>query len=196
MNLVEIDLSNVELHTKRLLLRPFQQEDLDDFYRYAKEDGVGQPAGWIPHENKNETQIFLDQFIAGKKAFAIVMQDRVIGSITIEQPHHVKAESIKGKKAKTLGYSLAKDMWGQGIMTEVVAAVLGYLFDEVNLDLVIGSFIPSNERSKRVLEKNGFEYLSSSRVADQYGDFIELTDLAIDRKTWDDKRTSGLYPNQ
>ncbi len=55
MNLVEINLSNVELHTKRLLLRPFQQEDLDDFYRYAKEDGVGQPAGWIPHENKNET---------------------------------------------------------------------------------------------------------------------------------------------
>lgn len=184
MKNIEIDISNVELRTKRLLLRPFQQEDLDDFYRYAKVDGVGQPAGWIPHESKAETQVFLDQFITGKKAFAIEMNKRVIGSITIEQPHLLKSEFLNDKNARTLGYSLAKDKWGQGIMPEVVEAVLAYLFDEVKLDLVIGSFIPSNERSRRVLEKCGFTPLSSTMVTDQYGDLIELTDLAIDLKTW------------
>lgn len=188
MREVFLDVSNIELRTERLLLRPFRQEDLDDFYRYARVDGVGQPAGWIPHENKDETQFFLDSFIKGKRAFAIVLDGKVIGSITIEIPHHLKAEYVKGKKVRALGYSLAKDRWGQGLMPEVVEAVLEYLFEEVKLDLVIGSYIPTNERSKRVLEKCGFETLSTSEVKDQYGERIILTDMALDRKTWAERR--------
>ena len=47
-----IDISNTVLKTERLILRPWRQEDLDDFYEYAKVDGVGQMAGWLPHESK------------------------------------------------------------------------------------------------------------------------------------------------
>ena len=42
----EIDISNVTLKTERLLIRPWRQSDLDDFYSYASVDGVGQMAGW------------------------------------------------------------------------------------------------------------------------------------------------------
>ena len=52
---VDIDISGVILHTERLILRPWQQEDLDDFYAYASVDGVGQMAGWKSHENKEES---------------------------------------------------------------------------------------------------------------------------------------------
>ena len=52
---VRIDISNVVLKTNRLILRPWTIEDLDDFYEYAKVDGVGQMAGWYPHKNKEET---------------------------------------------------------------------------------------------------------------------------------------------
>ena len=38
----EIDISRVILKTERLILRPWRQEDLEDFYAYASEDGVGQ----------------------------------------------------------------------------------------------------------------------------------------------------------
>lgn len=188
MKHVVIDISNVELRTERLLLRPFRQDDLDDFYRYARVDGVGQPAGWIPHENKDETQVFLNMFIAGKKAFAIEMDGRVIGSLNMELPRHVQAKQLLGKKSLALGYSLAKETWGQGLMPEAVEAVLKYLFEVVKLDFVIGSYIPGNERSKRVLEKCGFEPLTTSEVTDQYGEVIELIDLAIDRKTWRDRQ--------
>ena len=40
----EIDISNVILKTERLLIRPWRQSDLDDFYSYASVDGVGQMA--------------------------------------------------------------------------------------------------------------------------------------------------------
>lgn len=42
----EIDISNVTLHTDRMILRPWRQADLDDLYAYASVDGVGQMAGW------------------------------------------------------------------------------------------------------------------------------------------------------
>ena len=38
---VPIDISNVTLHTQRTILRPWSLEDLDDFYEYARVDGVG-----------------------------------------------------------------------------------------------------------------------------------------------------------
>ena len=49
-----IDLRDVVLHTPRLTLRPWRPDDLDDFYAYAREDGVGQMAGWLPHKNRGQ----------------------------------------------------------------------------------------------------------------------------------------------
>ena len=52
----EIDVSHVTLKTERLILRPWQETDLDDLYAYASVDGVGQMAGWKPHENREESK--------------------------------------------------------------------------------------------------------------------------------------------
>lgn len=43
----QIDISHVVLYTNRMILRPWQESDLEDFYEYAKVDGVGQMAGWL-----------------------------------------------------------------------------------------------------------------------------------------------------
>lgn len=50
-----IDISNTILETERLILRPWRQEDLNDFFEYASVDGVGQLAGWNPHKSIDET---------------------------------------------------------------------------------------------------------------------------------------------
>ena len=60
---IKIDISNVVLKTERLVLRPWGKEDLDDFYEYAKVDGVGQMAGWLPHENREKSLMILNMFI-------------------------------------------------------------------------------------------------------------------------------------
>ena len=79
-----IDISGIELRTERLLLRNWRKEDLEDFYEYARVDGVGQMAGWLPHESKETTQMILDSFISGKKTFALELDGKVIGSLGIE----------------------------------------------------------------------------------------------------------------
>ena len=55
----EIDISNVILKTERLLIRPWRQSDLDDFYSYASVDGVGQMAGWSLMKARKNLRLFL-----------------------------------------------------------------------------------------------------------------------------------------
>lgn len=46
------------IETERLILRPFKQSDLDDFYEYASVEGVGEMAGWNTMKTKNSLKKF------------------------------------------------------------------------------------------------------------------------------------------
>ena len=52
-----IDITGVVLTTKRLILREWKEDDLDDFYEYASVPGVGEMAGWHFHETKEKTML-------------------------------------------------------------------------------------------------------------------------------------------
>lgn len=70
-----VDISNTILETERLILRPWEETDLQDLYEYASVDGVGQMAGWNPHFNMDESKEILDMFIREKKVFSIVYKE-------------------------------------------------------------------------------------------------------------------------
>jgi ribosomal-protein-alanine N-acetyltransferase len=55
-----------------------------------------------------------------------------------------------------LGYSLAEDRQGQGLMSEAVAAAIRFAFDELRLHRVKAAYLPTNERSARLLRRLGF----------------------------------------
>jgi ribosomal-protein-alanine N-acetyltransferase len=90
----------VILHTERLILLPWQQEDLNDFYAYASVDGVGQMAGWKPHENKEESQQILNSFIEHKRTFALEYHGKAIGSLGIEKYDEEKRAAYQQRKAE------------------------------------------------------------------------------------------------
>ncbi len=50
----EFAIGGKTMETARLLLRPFRQTDLDDFYAYASVEGVGDMAGLEPHGRKDK----------------------------------------------------------------------------------------------------------------------------------------------
>lgn len=156
-----VDISNTILETERLILRPWTQEDLQDFYEYASVDGVGQMAGWQPHENIEKSQQILDSFIEGKKTFAIVVKatGKAIGSLGLENSERsVSEEWFADKYGREIGYVLSKDYWGQGLMPEAVKRVIQYAFEEQNWDFVLCGHFNENSQSRRVIEKSGFTY--------------------------------------
>lgn len=153
-------INGVQIETERLLLRPFQQADLYDFYEYASVDGVGEMAGWKHHENLQKSQEILDCFIAQDKTFAIVLKqnNKVIGSLGVEEYGMVDAlTEFHGYYGREIGYVLSKEYWGKAIMPEAVKAVIEYLFNVLNLDFLTCGYYDFNAQSKRVQEKCGFK---------------------------------------
>lgn len=55
-----------------------------------------------------------------------------------------------------VGYWMGVGFAGQGFMTEAVGTVLPYVFDTLSLHRLHAAFMPHNQASRRVLEKNGF----------------------------------------
>ena len=163
-----IDISNVVLKTTRLTLRPFRENDLQDLYEYAHVDGVGQMAGWMPHKDMEESRAILQMFIRERKTFALEYEGKVVGSLGIEeysQEHYPELTAFQGRE---IGYVLAKDYWGRGLMTEAVQRVITYLFDVVGVDFITIGHFERNDRSRRVIEKCGFDYVKTTIYQTRY----------------------------
>lgn len=143
------------IETERLILRDWQIEDLDDLYEYAKNPNVGPMSGWEPHSSKEMSLNILKHYIEKDERWAIELKDnrKVIGSIKL------CADENRGKyKAKYISFVLSFDYWGKGYATEAVKRVVAYVFEEMDIDLLSAFHFPHNNRSKRVIEKCGFQY--------------------------------------
>lgn len=148
------------LETERLILRNWQEKDLDDLYEYAKIPGVGEMAGWPHHEDKEVTKSILKDFIEKDEVYALVLKEnnKVIGSLGIH--NRKKDENYKGNIQREIGYVLSKDYWGKGLMPEAVKAAIKYAFEEVNVDVLWCGHFASNNQSRRVIEKCDFKFYS------------------------------------
>lgn len=80
----------------------------------------------------------------------------------------------------TIGYSLDKAVEGHGLMHEAVAAVIRFGFEKLNLRRVEACYMPSNERSERLLARLGF-----------VNEGLLRSSLEVDGK-WEDHRICGL----
>lgn len=174
-----IDVTNIRIETDRLILRPWRERDLPDFYEYASVDGVGQMAGWMPHENMEKTRQILNMFMAEKKVLALELKEsgKVIGSLGIEEgrEHPEVSEALMGRE---IGYVLGKPYWGRGLMPEAVKALMDYCFKELNYDYLKCGHFHSNSQSRRVIEKCGFHYLKEIIHETRFGT-LEPTKLYI-----------------
>lgn len=155
-----VDVTNIRIETERLILRAWRESDVEDFYEYAKVDGVGQMAGWSPHQSMEESTKILGFFIRDKKTFALELKEngKVIGSLGLEE-REGEPEVPEGSMGREIGYVIGKDYWGRGLVPEAVKAVIDFCFRELDFDWLICGHFLWNHRSRRVVEKCGFRYV-------------------------------------
>ena len=160
---IRIDTSQIVIETERLILRAFTESDLTDFYAYASVPGVGEMAGWPHHQSIETSKNILRSFIEEKEVFAVFhkAENKVIGSLGVHAPPPwlSKDERYKHLNAYKIGYVLAKDFWGQGLMPEAVKAVIDYGFNTLGIDAFTCEHFTENSQSRRVIEKIGFEFV-------------------------------------
>jgi ribosomal-protein-alanine N-acetyltransferase len=164
LNRVNIDVTKINIETERLILRSWQETDLNDFYEYASVPGVGEMAGWAHHDSIETSNKILKLFIDEKNVFAIVhkQDNKVIGSLGIHGSWANAEEQYKHLRAKEIGYVLSKAYWGQGLVPEAVKAVINYCFTNLNVEAFTCGHFKENSQSRRVIEKCGFTLFKES----------------------------------
>lgn len=178
-----------EIFTERLHLTPWtdSKEDAEGLYLYAKDPDVGPRAGWKPHESVEESMEIIRELFIPHNVWAIREKDteKIIGSIGLENDR--RREDVNSKE---LGYSLAKESWGKGYMTEAAMAVMDYGFREFNLTVMAICTSPENKRSQRVIEKCGFKYEGCQRRGYHIYDDTDRDNLvySILREEWESRR--------
>ena len=177
----QINISNVILETDRLILRAWEITDLDDFFEYASVEGVGEKAGWEHHKSKDKSLEILKMFIEEKKVFAIVLKEnqKVIGSIGIEELSEELDKDLDNLLGRELGYVLNKDYWNKGIMKEAVSKVVDYCFNTLKLNFLMASYFNHNIVSKKVLEKLNFKFYKDIIIETRYNNIKEKSTLML-----------------
>ena len=160
------------LETERLILRPITDNDDEAIFAYSKNANVGPNAGWKPHESIEETRDIIKSVFLGKESvFGIVLKESnvLIGSIGL-----IEDSKRDNDKVKMLGYAIGEEYWGNGYVTEAAITVIAHGFRDLNLDLISAYCYPFNKRSKRVLEKLGFEYEGKLKLCEKRFDGLVL----------------------
>jgi [ribosomal protein S5]-alanine N-acetyltransferase len=164
-----------ELHTERLLLRPFEVGDVDDALAYRDDPEL---ARFLPHIPQPFTRADAEAFVAlnmseswqQSPTFAVVLGRRVIGTVSFE----VEAQDHEAM----VGYAIGRAWWGQGIATEAVRAAMAWASESFDIVRIWASTDSRNLRSLRVMEKLGMER-EAVRVGDHVGRGGELVDEVV-----------------
>jgi len=147
-----------QIESDRLILRGWKTEDFVDLFEYASDPQVGINAGNSTIHTFDEAQKIVANYILKDRAYAIVLkaENKVIGSIGTDEV--APDETVKHLKQRYVGFALNPRYWGNGYATEATRILIIYLFTQENIELIWISHFSFNERSKRVIEKCGFEY--------------------------------------
>ena len=70
------------LETKRLILRPWEESDAEEYYKYAKDPLVGPICGWTPHTNIAESKRSIKNVLSAPETYAVVWKETFFQSKT------------------------------------------------------------------------------------------------------------------
>lgn len=114
-------------------------------YPYLEKDGIDFISSML---SANEDETF---------AFAITLDDKVIGSIGVFRQQNIHRQTAE------LGYYIGEEYWGKGITTDAVKQICEYVFKHSDILRIYAEPFAYNTASCRVLEKSGFQYEGTLR---------------------------------
>ena len=143
------------LQTERLILRPWEETDAEECYRYAKDSRVGPAAGWPVHTSVENSRQIIRDVLMKPETYAVVLRETGLPVGSIGLHHNDLAE--RDDEAE-LGYWIGVPYWGRGLVPEAAQELLRHAFEDLSLNRIWCGYYNGNDKSKRVQEKLGFKY--------------------------------------
>ena len=143
---------NIKIETNRLILRRFEEADMEAIYLLLSDKEVNIFLPWYPVKDMDEAKNFFEKRLKRKKyCFAICLKD---GDYPIG---YVQAED---DDSHDFGYALRKEYWHKGIVSEASIAVIELLKEE-GIPYITATHDKNNPRSGAVMKRIGMKYCYS-----------------------------------
>ena len=145
----------IRIATPRTILKNLLLEDTSALFAYRSLQIVWEYQGWYPQTLEDAEAFIRKHSIETKGKVGEWVQlgiyDRENGSLLGDCGYHVMSDT-----EAEIGYTLAPESQGTGYATEIVTALLDYLYTQAHFTNITASVDPDNAPSIRVLEKTGF----------------------------------------
>ena len=177
----------VEIKTERLLLRPFQVDDLRMFVAYRSDAEVARYQSWEPAYSIGDAEAFLESqtgltFGQPGEWLQLAIVDRVAGTMYGDCAVRVLADQAATAE---IGVTLTRTSQGKGPATEAVTAVLAELFERHGVHRVFAETDDRNAAVGRLFERLGFRCEARLIEADWFkGEWSTLRIYSMLSREW------------
>ncbi|MBM1230067.1 GNAT family N-acetyltransferase [Ponticoccus sp. SC6-69] len=162
------------IRTRRLVLRPLAQADLDWVTRAAGDIAVSR---WLTRVAHPYTRADAEQFLA-----AVMAGD--LGALWIITEAGAPCGIVS--VGEELGYWLEPRVWGRGLATEAASAAIRAAFSDPDRQEIRSGHLEGNAGSRRVLEKLGFEDQGSRMLTSlALGTEVASRAMCLTRTKWE-----------
>lgn len=150
----------IQIKTKRLILRPVKIEDAQDFFEMDSNPKVHLYLGNNPVTSIEQSKAMLNDILEQYKTnslgrLAIINKDtqEFIGWSGLKYEKNLRKEF----NYYDLGYRLKEEFWGKGYATEAALASLDYGFKDLKLKEICAAADVNNLASNYILKKVGLQ---------------------------------------
>ena len=139
----------------RVELKQWTQKDRADLVRISNSADRSYLSNRLPYpytEKNGDWWLNMVSQNEGKDGIfrAVTADGKIVGNISVERKSDVY------EKDGEIGYLLAEEFRGRGIMSRAVELVCPIAFEQLGLARITGMVYEPNGASRKVLEKNGF----------------------------------------
>jgi ribosomal-protein-alanine N-acetyltransferase len=169
----------MELKTKRLLLRPYRDEDIPVLAELLGAREVAENTLRIPHPySEADAWAFVGAQESPASKFGMFVESgELVGGIGLGvEESHKRAE---------LGYWVGVPYWGKGYATEAAREVIRHGFEDLKLNRICAGVFGGNAASEQVLRKLGMKHEGTLREHFvKWGKFVDDECYAILASEW------------
>lgn len=141
----------IVLETERLILRSFNERDLDYIFEIFSDVEVNKYLPWFPLKTKEDALLFYNEnYVESKNkySFAICLKENNIPIGYI---------NVLTEDSYDFGYGLLKKYWNKGITSEACIKVIGFI-KSLGIPFITATHDVNNIHSGNVMKKLGMKY--------------------------------------
>lgn len=176
------------LKTERLILRKLTVDDAKQAYNnWCSSYEVSKYVVWEKHKNIDVTRRLYELWekeYEDLSTYRWIVElkgtNELIGTIDVASKKYMPYGVCE------IGYCYGENYWGKGYATEALKAVIRFLFEECDAEVIFAAHMSNNPASGKVMSKSGmiFEGTARGRIIDKLGIRNDLLSYSITKEEY------------